>query len=330
MDFNSLLYGEDPEKQAMTNAPIPPVQNMSQAPMVSAMTRPQDAHPMDEGIAIKGWNPHKRTTLGTIADIALALIGAPIAPFKHHVDQQNMQEAMEGFTSDPLGTIQKIARLKGHEGDALKLYEQYTDNQRQQGTLDRQNRALDMRDDDYIYNLTANMMGAANEKNWGKMREIAIKRAQSRGMDPNEISSIIPENFDPDSVDFIRYGAVKTKDQMQMQETKDHHIATETETATHHGATEAQQATNESGRNSRQASTQAAINARQQNSLKAHPGKGAAQGIMTKYGPAIIDETGKKMVVVNNDPKDPNHGKRFGYIKVNDKWVPVGEVKAKK
>jgi hypothetical protein len=322
----TLGLGGDPNQTAQ---PIPGSVNdpanvmLGGSPSVGGMSTAPKNQTQSPDIDIVGFKPHKRTTLGFLADALLSGIAhTRVTPFADKANRENMQAVMEGFTSDPLGTIQKMGRLEGHEGDALKLYEQYIDDKRQQGTLDRQNRALDMRNDDYVYNLTANMMGAANEKNWPKMRELAIKRAQARGMDPNEISSVIPEAFDPDSIEFMRYGAVKTKDQMAQQEAEAHHIATETETTNHHKATEAQQATNETGRNNRQNIRENAINARQDKSLRAHPGKGAAATTMTKYGPGLISPDGNKMVV-------SHQGKRFGYLKVNDKWVPVGEVKGK-
>lgn len=170
--------------------------------------------PQEQAVSVKGWKPKKQGWLGAIADAYLMSQGMKPA-YKERIDRNNMMAAMEGFTNDPLEAVRKIAQIPGMQDKAWTLYNTIVDNQRGQGALDRQNRALDMRNDDYIYQQTAGMMGAARPDTWQKMRELAIQRGASRGVD---VSAYIPEEYDPDSIEYIRYGAVKPKDQMTLEE----------------------------------------------------------------------------------------------------------------
>lgn len=175
---------------------------------------PADAMAEDTESVVTGWKPKKRSTLGFLGDVLLGAFGAPPA-FGLRKQQRNMQEAMEGFTQDPLETIRRLGQIPGQQEKALQLYERYVDNKRADDTLARQNRALDMRNDDYLYQMTAGMMGAARPETWSKMRELAIKRAAARGAD---VSHLIPEEYDADAIEYMRYGAVKPKDQMTLEE----------------------------------------------------------------------------------------------------------------
>lgn len=224
--LSQYLMGPNAQQPQMSADQPPMAQTMVGAPM-QPQQQPQAPQTDQESINIEGWRPHKRTTLGTIADIALALLGSPVAPFKQKVQGENIHEAMEGFTKDPLHTIQRMAQIPGMEKQALDLFEHYTDNQRQQASQDRMDRSLDMRNDDYIYQYAAGMMSKATPDNWQQMRKLAIQRATSRGMSEEQINSIIPEDYDADSVDFIRTGSIKPKDQMKMDETHRHNTTRE-------------------------------------------------------------------------------------------------------
>jgi hypothetical protein len=85
--------------------------------------------PVDNGVNIVGWQPHKESFLAKLGD-ALLIQGGGEPLFRKKNQERNLQDAMQGFTSDPLATIQKIARIKGMEGKALELYNQYQDNKR--------------------------------------------------------------------------------------------------------------------------------------------------------------------------------------------------------
>lgn len=203
--------------QLLGGGQMPPSEGMSTAGPggfagpVPDMGTPADA--MSEGV-VSGWAPKKRSTLGFLGDVLLGAFGGPPA-FGLRKQRQNMQEAMEGFTQDPMETIRRIGMIPGQQENALKLYNQYIDNKRADGTLDRQNRALDLQNENLVYGRVAGMMGAARPETWGKMRELAIKQGEARGTD---VSHLIPEEYDPEAVEYIRYGAVKPKDQMTLEE----------------------------------------------------------------------------------------------------------------
>lgn len=269
--------------------------------------------PQEEAISVKGWKPKKQSILGILADAYLQSQGMKPA-YKIERDRRNMQSAMEGFTQEPLEAIRRMAQIPGMEEKAWTLYNQVIDNQRADGTLARQNRALDMRNDDYIYQQTAGMMGAARPDTWQKMRELAIQRAQSRGVD---VSSFIPEEYDADAIEYIRYGAVKPKDQMTLKERRENNQARVgiqrdrlSETQRHNQVSEGQAAANEAGRNKRHNTPKPS----------ADPKKAAPQ-VMD-----IRDSAGnvRRVVVKGNIgvSRLPD-GRQINYIVQNGKLIPV-------
>jgi hypothetical protein len=301
-NFMSTLFGGQPQTQAQTPA--------------MPQSQPQDGG----NINIDGWQPHKRTTLGTIADVLLSALSGHVAtPFAEMKRNQNMQEAMEGFTQDPENTIRRIARFNPKM--ALELQEKYTDNTRQQGTLDRQNNVFDMQKEQLVYNRVAGMMGGANEGTWDKMRQMALAVGQQYGVD---VSPYVPKKYDPDSINYMRNGAIKPLDQEKLAETHDYHGATITtrqrgQDIRHGDAIRGQdlshgdRVTAEAGRNARHTGP---------------AGKPTPRSLMTKYGPGIISKDGTKMMVSRG-------GKQYGYVHTGktadgqDNWTPVGEIDVK-
>jgi hypothetical protein len=244
--FNALPapVGTQPVQQQAAPAPLQagpsPLQNsMFNSPQPAAAPAPMDEN---NDMAIHGWKPHERTTLGTIGDVLISMLLPGFTPFANHVRDQNMQEAMDGFTQDPMGTIRKLGRIPGHEGDALKMAEQLRDDDRMAGTLERQNRGLDLRNDDAINQMVAGMMMRATPDTWKTMRDLAIKRAQNRGY-TGDIESLIPPEYDADSINYMIGGVIKPKDQMT-DTTRNRSI---TVRENHDTAMETQNATNEAG-----------------------------------------------------------------------------------
>lgn len=217
-------------------------------------------------IVVEGFKPKKRSFLGFLADAYLMSKGGkPL--FAERIDRKNVDKALRGYADNPLDAIRRLGQIHGRGLDAVKLYDQYSDNERASGTLDRQNRALDMKNDDYIYGMTAGAMARATPENWGSIRQRAIQRAQARGMDTEVMESIIPEQYDPDAIDFIRYGEIKPKDyeRLQQQERRlgQHDRGLDIREEDMH-TDNAQAATNEAGRNNRNAVNEAGRNQRNQ------------------------------------------------------------------
>lgn len=183
------------------------------------------AGPMQGGIAetgalppntptavVEAFKPKKMNFWQALGDQLLMHWGnKPIFEKRNH--DKNMRRAMEGFTQNPMDAIGRISQFDPDL--AWQLLNSVQDNQRADAILERQNRALDMRNDDYIYQQVAGMMGAARPDTWQQMRDLAIKRGAARGTD---VSALIPENYDADAIEYIRYGAVKPKDQMTLEE----------------------------------------------------------------------------------------------------------------
>lgn len=267
-------------------------------------------HPMsNDDIVVSGdaWKPKDRTFLGKLGD-ALSLASGGGTPFKDKRDGENMRDAISNFASDPLTAIRHMSRIPGHEKEALALYEHYNDNQRQQGNLDRQNNIFDMKRDEMVWDRTASMMEAADPGSWDAMRNLAIKRYGASA------ESLIPKDYDADSIKYIRQGAIKPKDQARIAQADQRIAQGDTriaETGRHNAATEGQAATNETGRQSRHDNPVARPTA---------PSKNAP--FMTKYGAMVPSKDGMKGILKRG-------GKTYGYVKINDKWVPVGEVNIK-
>lgn len=198
-----------------------------QAPMTTPpiVGTPTDANAGEVVMAppAEGWRPKKASFLAHLGDAYLLSQGMQPGFVKGNMNR-NVKEAMRDFTQDPVMAIRRLNMIPGLQEKAWQMYNQHTDNERATGTLDRQNRRIDMQNDDYIFNMTAGMMGAANEKTWPKMRELALERARARGGNVEALDGIIPREYDPESIEFIRYGTIKPKDQIrlgQQQETID-------------------------------------------------------------------------------------------------------------
>jgi hypothetical protein len=268
---------------------------------------------------MENWQPHKPTILGALADAYLMSRGMKPA-YADAREARNINEAMQGFADNPMAAIERLARVKGHEGDAWKMYENYVDDKRQQGNLDRQNNIFDMKKEELVYNRVASMMGAANKDTWGTMRQLAQSVANKYDVN---VDDIIPTDYNPASIEYIRAGAIKPKDQERLEQSDrrldqgdrrlDQGDQRLTETNRHNTATEHQAATNEAGRDARH------------NSPAAKP---QASTVMTKYGVGQVNKDKTQMLLKRGD-------KYYLYLKggVNANgsinWVPQGEVHPK-
>ncbi len=209
----------------------------------------------DEEIVVDGWKKTKRNWLGKLADgVIQAYGGKPI--YEGRMQERDMKSAMEGYTHDPLTTIQRISQFNPELG--LKLHEQYTDNQRQQGNLNRQNNLFDFKVEEAVTDRVANMMGVAKPETWGAMREQALRYAKSKGI---ELPFGIPEAYDENAINMIRFGEIPVVKQEGFKRSDERLRQGEVrlgqgqqridETERHHYVQEGQAATNETGRATR-------------------------------------------------------------------------------
>lgn len=243
--------------------PKPPVQGpMTSPPIAGGMPTvgtPSDADAGEVVMAppVDAWSPKKPSFLAALGDAYLMSQGMP-GGFVKGRNAKNVKEAMRDFATDPVAAIRRLNMIPGMHDEAWDMFNQHQDNDRAKGTLDRQNRLIDLRNDEYIYNQTAGMMGAANEGTWGKMRELALERALARGGNVEALEGIIPKEYDPESIEFIRYGAIKPKDQERLRQ----HDTTIKNTQEHREARREQIDEAEAGRNERAATAEAGRNAR--------------------------------------------------------------------
>jgi hypothetical protein len=272
-----------------------------------------------------GWKPHSPTILGALADAFLQSRGLGPA-FAQNREMANMQEALQNMTTDPLQAIKRVAKIRGHADDAFKMYNTYVDNKRTQDNLDRQNKIIDLRNDDYINQMVAGMMNRANPDTWSQMRDLAIKRAQARGY-TGDIDSLIPEQYDPDSINYMVAGVIKPKDQEKLTETNRHNTVREgqmqegvDERVRHNQVSEGQAATNEAGRNNRFQQGEAGKNSRAAQRPAASPDR----LISTKYGPGKVFNKGKNLSVKAGKKPDGTDRYAIYESKGPNQWHLVG------
>lgn len=183
-------------------------------PQASTLDSPDPSAINVNGLAPDNWKPHNASVLGQIADYFLG------THFGRENEERNFEQALQAKT--PMAAIRRVALFD--PARAWKMYNEQVDNIRQQGSLDRQNRYMDLANENLLYGRVAGMMGAATPQTWGAMREQALRMGQARGKD---LSYLIPEQYDPEAIDTIRYGAVPVKTQEQLTETARSHRANE-------------------------------------------------------------------------------------------------------
>jgi hypothetical protein len=283
-------------------------------PIVNPISGEADAPAPDSAVDIVGFKPTHRNALGRIADVVLGAYGkGPV--YETRMRERDAGNAMRGFVHDPLQSIAQLMTIPGQADKAAKLYDQYTDNQRMQESVTRQNNVFDMKKEELVYNRVAGIMRAADTpEKWVKARQIASMIGQKYGVD---VDKIIPEKFDRDSIDFINQGQIKPIDAAKLEETKDYHGDIIT--------------TRERGQDLQHGDRQDDIaeDRRHHTVMENRPRatKPAPQSVMTKYGPGIISKDGTRMLVMRD-------GKKYGYVKAgkngnNINWVPAGEVEVK-
>lgn len=326
----AATYGQDALMQYLAgpNAPAnPPSLNPSTQPsLVQSMVNPPPAGAASPtagtGIMVDGWKPHHRTTLGAIADIGLALLGLPIAPFKHQANKQNLQEVMEGFTSDPLHSIQRLSKIPGMEDKAWKLFEDYQQIHKNDEEVDQRISYYKGMNEDRARGVLSSYLGGIGnsrdpDATYQKMLPTLRKFVEQRQL-PAEL---LPDKWDPELAGAVFTSGIKPEDQARIEESKDYHKTT---------AQLRQEAIDQTGdyRNARlqqinqhekvyesHVNTMEEIASTRETRLA--KGKNGVTYVRTKYGPGEVSPNGSQMRV---QVGDMNHF----YFKVGDgKWKHV-------
>lgn len=199
-DIAKSIFGGSPVKEAPSNLPslnnfltnpdanqLPPtvVRGVGAQPM----TQPQQGvqGEQDPDLVVEGFKPKKPSTIQTLADIFL--FGGPV--FKNKVKNENLQRAMEGYTSDPLKAIQRVMNFDAKLG--ADLYEKYADNKRADDTAEA---LIDERRQKTI-NTAASVFRSVqpgDEAGFLRARGLAERIMKARGIDPEEYG--LPESLE--------------------------------------------------------------------------------------------------------------------------------------
>lgn len=159
------------------------------------------------------WQPRRPKFLGLLADAYLKSRGMEPA-YAPNLEERNLNEALSGFASDPMKAIERLARIRGHEQDAFKLYNMYEDNKRADSQVDSLN---DSRSEKYLTRIGGMLRAVQKAKDpataYNQMKPVIQRYAQSRGVDVSDL----PDAYDPDAIDSYVMGAVSPEDQIRQE-----------------------------------------------------------------------------------------------------------------
>jgi hypothetical protein len=211
-------WGYDPDGYLVQQEPA-----LGGAPQ-GAMGGPEE-EPDDIVVTGDPWKPKNQSLLSILGDM-IAYQADGSTPFAEQNERRNMMEASKTLMSDPDQAIRRISKFNPEL--AWKYREKTVDDKRMQHNLDRQNELLDFQKRKHVFSQVGNMMNVAAKRGdvqtWTEMRNRALTYAQTHGIDA---STIIPEQFDPEALEYIALGEVPVAKQMQLEETKDWHGKTD-------------------------------------------------------------------------------------------------------
>jgi hypothetical protein len=202
----SKLGGESGVPMTDPMAGFPSVENgfTAASPPLMMSAVPDEQGNLDSVVTAP--RERKMSFLAKLADGVGAAYGQE-PKFRQAFEKKQFQDAMEGFTDDPLTAIKRVARRD--PATAWKMYGQYMDDTRQGDVAEQQRKTNALRYQGIGLDRIAGMAGAANEGNWSKMGPLLKKYAADKGLDVE-----IPDQWDPDIVNMIRYGGIKPDQQI--------------------------------------------------------------------------------------------------------------------
>lgn len=154
----------------------------------------------------------KMSFLGQLLDGVNRAYGNP-ERYKEKFEKERLIDDMEGFTEDPVAAIKQVAR---HDPAlAYKMYQTYVDDHRADSALQRQNNALDMRQNEYLMDRVGGMLNTATPENYGRLKPMIEKYIAARGL---QMPFDLPEQYDEDAITAIRMGEVPVAKQIKMDD----------------------------------------------------------------------------------------------------------------
>lgn len=218
--------------------PDQPAQAPTQVPIDNPYT-PYDNNPTqdlsqnvgtnDSGVApdsnsdvtVTGFKKTHEGFLPRLVDTLLELRGRqPV--FQNRIDAADTERAMQGFTHDPMGTIQKIATI--NPDAAYRMWGEYTLNQARQAQADKSDAASNVLIDRALLPQVGGLaMKVANEQDptkrealWEKARPLILSLGQRYKRD---YSSMFPEKYDPDAISLAIGQAINPTQQTKLGQT---------------------------------------------------------------------------------------------------------------
>lgn len=191
-----ITLNQSPENMALQDFGIPGAQALGSTQtttpsrFVDSLFAPPTGTPPDansDAPEAAPFKPHKRTTLGLLADMLLSgLAHKPVTPFANKAYNENLTEAMQSYSKDPQSAIGMINQFDPRLG--MKLQAQYTDDHRADEVAKR---LQDATDEKYLSRV-AGMYNAATPENFSQIDAFARKYAKVKGLD----DSAFPTNID--------------------------------------------------------------------------------------------------------------------------------------
>ncbi len=196
-----------------TPAPAAPSVMDKYAGLIGNANPPEDPNATDEIVVTgDGWKPRKPNFLHFLADVVNSHYGNGFLATQL-LDRENVNGALKNYADNPLQAVKRLGRVAGRGPDAVKLYDQYKDNERADVLAQSQKESRDAliearknKGRDRI----ASIMGALNKDNYDKMRPIIQRYAQTYDLDPEEV----PDKYDPDLITAYRMGGMTVDQQM--------------------------------------------------------------------------------------------------------------------
>jgi hypothetical protein len=337
LDFlHALLGGMSDQSQAPANPASPTGFSPLAAPAAAPPVAPSPTEMPDQTVqpqhdrlrqgllhGIFGLGKTGGNILGTIGDAFLVQGGAkPL--YKERLQSQQESDALEGLTDDPASAVSRLARVNPEA--AVNLYNTWQDNSRLDHSQAIATRDANQKYIDTIVGRASSMVGAVtNSKNpeaaWPTVRDQMRSYFQARGIEP---PFPIPDKYDPDALNNIRYYSVPSKTQVQeendesyrgdmlnyrrdaLAERANYHEGTLgvaqgrlSESERHHGVTESQG---------------------QQRINKPSSSK-TPQVVQTAHGSVTLDPK-QPGIATHTDTK----GIKVRYQQLNGRWTPMGRI----
>lgn len=247
-------------------------------------------------ILVEGFKPKKAGFLDRFLDNFLVNMGGkPVR--EQRIKEDNMRAAMEGFTSDPLNAIRRIAQINPEA--AWTLYDKYLDNTRADSIAKRQEDVASMK---YMGRLGGMLRAIQTSKDpadqYTRMLPNIKRYAERYGLPledlPEEyndevINAYVMRNVDvEDQIRQEQLDAYRTSRLNQMQQSIDNTNEYRQERLKDFDNAEA-------GRNARAAQAEAGRNTRAT--------KGQGRVIQTPNGPGILSSDGNHLGIIINGKK---------------------------